>query len=279
MNRASSRRLACPREQHVVSQPIRRTPGSSLAGRHVRSVDPSGAVCRPWSSSTFLGRLSSTTGERLLEHGTPMLYPKHRILLRQGDDGKHLVLLTRGVVKVVATSESGTDILLGIRVAGDLVGEMAAFEGKPRSGSVIACGEVAARIISLSDFERFLARHLDATKALMATLSARLRWANQRRVDSRAYDAPVRLARVLVELGRAHGRPASGGDVRSSVLGVMINQSELASLSGLALPTAEKALASLSRMGLVECSYRRITLCDVPELCVFAKVADEIPYL
>ena len=77
-----------------------------------------------------------------------MIYHKHRVLLRQGDEGRHLLLLTRGVVKITASTESGTDTLLGIRVAGDVVGEMAAFEDRPRSGTVLACGEVAARIES-----------------------------------------------------------------------------------------------------------------------------------
>ncbi|MFJ1582490.1 Crp/Fnr family transcriptional regulator [Streptomyces sp. NPDC088197] len=207
-----------------------------------------------------------------------MLYPKHRMLLRQGDGGKHLLLLTRGVVKVLASSENGMDVLLGIRVAGELVGEMAVFEEKPRSGSVFACGEVSARIIPLEVLEGFLTRHPEAIKALVASLSARLRWANQRRIDSRSYDAPVRLARVLVELGRAHGRTPPEGIAVRKVLGVTISQSELASLCGLALPTTEKALASLSRKGLVERSYRRITICDMPSLVEFAKVGDEIPY-
>lgn len=207
-----------------------------------------------------------------------MRYPKHRMLLREGDGGRHLLLLTKGVVKVLASSESGSDILLGIRVAGELVGEMSVFEERPRSGSVIACGDVSARIIPLEVLERFIARHPETTKALMATLSARLRWANQRRIDSRSYDAPIRLARVLVELGRAHGRTPLGGPAPRQVLGVTISQSELASLCGLALPTTEKALASLSREGLVERSYRRITLCDLPSLVAFAKVGDEIPY-
>lgn len=278
MSRALSRRLVLLREHNVATQPSRSDASGKLAARHVRAVVAGEAARSDWSSATFLGRLPGGTAKRLLEQCTPMLYPKHRVILRQGDEGTHLLLLTRGVVKVVASSESGTDMLLGIRVAGDLVGEMAAFEERPRSGSVIACGEVAASIIALADLERFLARHPEVTKALMATLSARLRWANQRRLDSRAYDAPVRLARVLVELGRAYAQPARDGDGRCQVLGVMINQSELASLSGLALPTAEKALAALSRMGLVECSYRRITLRDMPNLISFGKFADEIPY-
>lgn len=245
--------------------------------RTLGAVGPGKAVRHDWPATTFLGRLPGPAAADLLEQGTLMIYHKHRVMLRQGDDGQHLLLLTRGVVKITASSESGTDVLLGIRVAGDVVGEMAAFEDRPRCGTVLACGEVHARIIPLPVLEKFLARHPEAMKPLMAVLSARLRSSNERRIDSRVYDAPVRLARVLVELVRTHGRSAPGGVERRQVIGVTISQSELASLSGLALATTEKVLASLSATGLVERSYRRITVCDVPGLLGFAKVTPQIP--
>ncbi|MGY5076740.1 Crp/Fnr family transcriptional regulator [Streptomyces nigrescens] len=216
--------------------------------------------------------------EDLMSLGTPMVYPAHRQLLQQGDESRHVLLLTRGVAKVVASSESGYEMLLAIRVAGDLVGEMAAFEDQPRSGTVIACSEVTARIIQVNALEGFLARHHDAMRAMLAMLCARLRWANRRRIDFRAYDSLTRLARVLAELSQAYGDHVPDGSVRRQVLDVTLNQAELASLAGLALPTTEKALASLSRLGLVERSYRKITVCDVPKLLVFAKVFAENPY-
>ncbi|MDP9608912.1 MULTISPECIES: Crp/Fnr family transcriptional regulator [Streptomyces] len=222
--------------------------------------------------------MRSTTLEDVMSQGTPMVYPVHRTLLHQGDESRHVLLITRGVVKVVATSESGYEMLLAVRVAGDLVGEMAAFEGRPRSGTVIACSEVTARIIDLATLEAILARHPDAAKAMVHMLCARLRWANQRRIDFRAYDSPTRLARVLAELSQAYGRavPNSGG--RQIKLGVTLTQSELASLAGLALPTAEKALAELSHRGLLERSYRQITVCDVPRLLEFSRVVSQNPY-
>lgn len=210
--------------------------------------------------------------------GTPMVYPAHRQLLQQGDESRHVLLLTRGVAKVVASSESGYEMLLAIRVAGDLVGEMAAFEDQPRSGTVIACSEVTARIIQFNALEGFLARHPDAMRAMLAMLCARLRWANRRRIDFRAYDSLTRLARVLAELSQAYGHQVPDGSASQQVLDVTLNQAELASLAGLALPTTEKALASLSKLGLVERSYRKITVCDAKKLLVFAKVFAENPY-
>ncbi|MEV6398547.1 Crp/Fnr family transcriptional regulator [Streptomyces sp. NPDC051907] len=170
-----------------------------------------------------------------------MAYPAHRQLLQQGDESRHVLLLTQGVVKVVASSESGYEMLLAVRIGGDLVGEMAAFEERPRSGTVIACSDVTARIIQMSTLETFLTDHPDAMKAMMRMLSARLRWANRRRIDFRAYDALTRLARLLAELSQVYGIPVPGSGGKRTVLGVMLTQPELASLAGLALGTAEKS--------------------------------------
>ncbi|MET9393368.1 Crp/Fnr family transcriptional regulator [Streptomyces sp. NPDC006624] len=222
--------------------------------------------------------MRDTTREELLRQGTPMDYPPHRALLQQGDDSRHVLLLTSGVVKVVASSESGYDMLLAVRIAGDLVGEMAAFEERPRSGTVVACSAVSARIIQMRTLETFLGRHPDAMRAILHMLCARLRWANRRRVDFQAYDSLTRLARVLAELSQAYAQPAKGGDGRRCHLGVTLTQKELASLAGLKLNTAEKSLAALAAQGLVERSYRNITICDVPKLLEFAKVVADNPY-
>ncbi|MEU5094515.1 Crp/Fnr family transcriptional regulator [Streptomyces sp. NPDC020996] len=232
---------------------------------------------RAWPSSTFLGRLQARTREQLLREGTPITYPTHRALLQQGDESRHVLLITSGVVKVVASAESGYDMLLAVRVAGDLVGEMAAFEERPRSGTVIACSDVTARIIQVRALETFLSGHPDAMRAILHMLCARLRWANRRRIDFRAYDSLTRLARVLAELSQAYAQPVPDGDGTRCDLGITLTQKELASLAGLALNTAEKNLALLTSMGLVERSYRSITICDVPKLLEFAKVVADNP--
>lgn len=230
-----------------------------------------------WLSSTFLGRLRPDTRERILRLGTPVPYPAQRVLLRQGDESRHVLLLTSGLVKVVTTSESGYEMLTAVRIAGDIIGEMAAFEGKPRSGSVIACSDVQARVVQREALETFLAANPDAALELVHMLSARLRWANQRRLDYQAYGTTARLARVLVELAAAYGRPGPERDSRRSVLALALTQAELASLAGLKLATAEKALAQLSKKGLLERNYRKLTINDVPELLKFSRSVERNP--
>lgn len=232
----------------------------------------------PWPASTFLGRVEPDTLHELLHTGTVAEYAPHRTLLHQGDDSRHVLLITRGVVKVVACSADGYEMLLAVRVAGDLVGEMAALEHRPRSGTVLACGGVTARIIQWHTMEKLLGQHPDAAASLMHMLCARLRWANRRRLDYRAYDSSIRLARVLAELTQMYGRSVRGADEIRKEIAVALTQPELASLAGLALTTTEKALADLERHGLLKRNYRRITISDFPKLMVFSKIDEENPY-
>ena len=66
------------------------------------------------------------------------------VLIREGDPGTAVYLLLAGSVKVTgATDEGGS--LLAIRVGGDLVGELAVLDGRPRVATVTTPGPVLSR--------------------------------------------------------------------------------------------------------------------------------------
>ncbi|MDX3850432.1 cyclic nucleotide-binding domain-containing protein [Streptomyces sp. AK02-01A] len=50
-----------------------------------------------------------------------------------------------GVVKATGRTEDGRDALLAVRMDGDLVGELASMDARPRSATVTTCGPVTAR--------------------------------------------------------------------------------------------------------------------------------------
>lgn len=223
---------------------------------------------------SLLGRLRDRDRSALLQLGIPISYGKRQPVIRQGEPSKHVVLLLSGFVKVVADSEYGREVLLAVRGAGDVLGQMAALERRPRSANVIACGPVIARLVSASRFVDFLDRNPDAATTLARTMSEQLHWANHRRVEFVTCPAPVRLGRVLLSLAQRHGiRTANGWDLR-----VPLSQSEIASLAGVALGTAEKALHTLQVQGVVRRHYRRIVVVDGDRLRQFSGLSRENPY-
>ena len=169
---------------------------------------------------------------------------------------------------MTASLDNGRMSLLGIRVKGDIVGEMAAVDGGRRSATVTACGTVHVRIIQRSEFVDFLRAYPDVHMAVSGMISRRLRWANRRRVDFNGYSTRVRLARVLVELADAYGHTDLDG------ITFELTQGELGSLVGADTDTIGKAVRQLRARQVIRTGYGRIGIRDLQELKDVAQLLD-----
>jgi CRP/FNR family transcriptional regulator, cyclic AMP receptor protein len=211
-----------------------------------------------WSAGTLLAMLSPSSRSVLLDMGVAHRYEHGQAIIRELDDSSYVVLLCRAVVKITTCLENGRMVFLGIRVGGDLVGELAALSGEPRSATVTACGDARVRLIQSAEFRRYLHAFPDAHLALTRMVMHRLRWANQRRIDYGGYLVFVRLARVLNELADAYGRQVPDG----ITFDVSLTQRELGALVGAEEDTARRELRRLRDRGVIRMGYRSITILD-----------------
>ncbi|MFE2020688.1 Crp/Fnr family transcriptional regulator [Streptomyces sp. NPDC059499] len=205
----------------------------------------------PWPVSTLLGRLDSTIAAELVAVGRRRTALAGEVLVSQGGQERTLILLLSGAAKVVATTESGHQALLAVRVGGDCVGEMGALDGAPRSATVTACGPMDLVVVTQAVLDTQLDRHPRLSLEFGRTIADRLRWANRRRLEFGGYPVKVRLARLLTELALEHGRRGPEG----TRLPFRLTQPELAALTGAAETTVHKALRELRAEGLVETGY------------------------
>ncbi|WP_413753261.1 Crp/Fnr family transcriptional regulator [Streptomyces sp. R-74717] len=215
-----------------------------------------------WPARSLLGVLSPPARQSLLDLGTEVRFDEGAVLLREGMDDQHVLLLLSGFAKVTATVENGETSLLAVRAAGDTVGEMAAMSGAARSATVTACGPLTARVSKAGVLRELLLSRPEVSIALTAMVADRLRWANRRRLDFRGYPAKVRLARLLVELAESYGSSRADG----VVIGCRLTQPELATMVGAAETTIHKVLRDLRDEDLLETGYRSTTIRDLPEL-------------
>ncbi|MEY2456649.1 MAG: family transcriptional regulator, cyclic receptor protein [Acidimicrobiaceae bacterium] len=217
----------------------------------------------------FLGALAPTERETLQATGRVARFGKGDVLFRQGDTSDTVVVLLAGWVKAVAGTPEGNEVVLAVRGPGDLVGELAAIDGRdaPRSASVIALQPVECRMLRGEEFRSFVAAHSDAGLVLLRTLTRRLRDADRRRMEYGGYDTARRLARVLVELATEHGRPTAGG----LELALALSQQELAGLSAVSRESVARALGKLRSLGLVSTARCRVTVHDPEGLAAFAE--------
>lgn len=230
-------------------------------------------ISNAWPARSLLGLLSLPARRELLGLGTQAWFEAGAVLLREGSDGRHVLLLLSGFAKVTATVENGESSLLAVRAAGDTVGEMALMTGAPRSATVTACSPMTARVLPSGALRELLLRRPEVSMTLTAIVADRLRWANQRRLDFRGYPAKVRLARLLVELAASYGSHGPDG----MVVGCRLTQPELATLVGAAETTIHKVLRELRDEGLLETGYRATTIRDLPRLRRLADLAHDEP--
>ena len=95
-------------------------------------------------------------------------------IARAGTPGDAFYVILDGAVRVVPANGKATK--LG---QGDFFGEMALLDGAPRSADVSADGEVLTIVIGRAAFSKLLRREPQIPVALLRTVAARLRAAQQ----------------------------------------------------------------------------------------------------
>jgi CRP/FNR family transcriptional regulator, cyclic AMP receptor protein len=235
----------------------------------------SGAKTEPWPRGTLMSRLSADSAEELLSLGPGKTYEQDTVLLNQGAPGTHVYLIRSAerrqlaCVKVVGRIETGGESLLGIRVSGDLIGELAFLGYGKRSATVIASTRLIAHMITSANFHAFLAKYPEAWKPIALMIADRLDWANRRRLDFAGADVGTRLARVIVELAQRHGYQTDEG----YTLGLTLSQAELGQLIGAGPDATGLAVRRLRDAGLVRQKYRSLTIRDVKALRQVAQIS------
>jgi CRP-like cAMP-binding protein len=216
-----------------------------------------------WPQATVLGSLTDTDRDALLALGTRRRHDRGDALINEGDRHTDAYLLLSGCVKVVSRAGDGQATLLAIRVPGDLVGELAALDGQPRSATVIAAVDTVSRVIDSATLMAFLGTRPAVGGTVYRSLAAKLRESVQFRVDLSGAPVLVRLARVLYHLALGYGRPTSDG----MLVDVPLTQDELAALAGARGPKSiQRTLAQMRHSGLVRTGYRSIVIQDLDQL-------------
>ncbi|WP_432073875.1 Crp/Fnr family transcriptional regulator [Streptomyces wuyuanensis] len=208
----------------------------------------------PWPPNSLVHGLHPGIRDALLALGSRRGYADGQVLLAEGDCSTHAVLLVDASVKVSATNADGRSSLLAVRHSGDLVGEMAAIDGRLRVATVTAVGTAVVRNIPRQEFLDFLHRHPQAQAAVSRQVVARLREATRRRVDFAGAPVRARLCRVLAEWCEENGR--------RTPCRVGLTQYELATLVGAAEVSVSRALRSLAKDGVVRTGYRSVEIPD-----------------
>ena len=114
-----------------------------------------------------------------MDHFDKRQLKKGEVLIKEGEPGNDLYLLTQGCLKVYKDKKS-TQYEVATIFPGQVVGEMSFLDNKPRSASVKATKDTTVAIIPRAYYQEFLQTLPDWLLQLQATILSRLREANKK---------------------------------------------------------------------------------------------------
>jgi CRP/FNR family transcriptional regulator, cyclic AMP receptor protein len=210
----------------------------------------------------FLDVLSPEHVDALRAIGRTRRFQAGAALFHEREPGEAVLVLTTGRVKLSCVTEGGREALLGIREPGDLIGEMSAIDGGPRSATATALEPVEVIAVGREAFVAFLDRTPRVGLVLARMLAKRLRDADRKRIEYLAGDTVGRVCSRLVELAHRFGETEGDG----VHIELAITQEDLAGWTGSSREAVIRALRTLRELGWIETRRRGVTVLEVEQL-------------
>lgn len=185
----------------------------------------------------------------LRELGVPLGCDPGDILLRQGQQPRHVLLVLEGKVLASCVANRQHDILLEVHGRGELVGEDSVFEHRPYRTTVKALDRAVVLRVPGPAFREFLAHRPAFTLAVVELLAARLRETTERLILRSTQNTRARLTHLLLHLADRFG---TGDGAGQTDVDVYLTQEAMASWVGASRETVNKLLTELRSSGVVE---------------------------
>jgi CRP/FNR family transcriptional regulator, cyclic AMP receptor protein len=230
--------------------------------RCARTDDRTAAILNLIRPESMLGALAEQDLLGLLRQSTVRTLPQQRVLFRCGDEGRAVVLILQGYVKLSNTAANGREVVLEIAGPGTIFGEIAVLSGSPRKADATCLTECRVLAIDGAAFRHALTRSPDAMFAAIRLVIERLSATTTREMDAVSQPAPVRLAKALLHLANLHSQRAG----EAVHIGFRLSQREPGAMTGLIRESINKHLKVWRDAGWVSLSGGEVTLRNVRAL-------------
>ncbi len=196
-------------------------------------------------------------------------YPADSYLFFQGDPPEALYIIWSGRVKLVRHTDQGRDVVVTVLGPGQLIGEMAVFDGRPYSMTAVTLEETAVVTIARNDLMTIIQRYPEVSFEVILELNRRLRLCTEL-VRSLAVDrVEQRIARALLRLKDLGGAPAPEGE--GVMIDIHLTRQDIAEMTGTTVETAIRVMSRFRKEGLIRNYKGRTILLDVQGLETIAR--------
>lgn len=196
-------------------------------------------------------------------------FGKDDYIFFEGDPSSWLGIVLDGRVKTIKHSEGGKDVVLDVILPGEMLGEVAAFNGEPYPATAQAMEPTVVASIHRDDYHRLLQQYPALALRVIEVLGHRLREA-QEMIKSMAVErVERRIARVLLKLAAITGSSNENG----IVIELPLTRQDIAEMAGTTVETAIRTMSKFKKDGLIQTKRGQVTILEPHEL---VRVAEEL---
>ncbi len=121
--------------------------------------------------------------------GLAKMYAADQMIFSEHEPGEDLYIIQQGKVKITKIINN-QEVLLAVLQPGDIFGEMALLENKPRSASAISYGDSVMLVVNKSNFESMVVAKPQIASKLIQLLSERI-WTAYKQLENLKLKDPV----------------------------------------------------------------------------------------
>lgn len=203
------------------------------------------------------------------DHGHRRALRAGDVLFHETDTSNHVYLCSTGRVRLVVAGACGRELMLDVKMPGEVFGEMSAIDRCGRATTAVAMDPTEVLEVSGEQFVTFLVGNPGAAQAVLRGLSYDLRRANARICAGETEPVVTRAARLLLELTDRFTQD----DTAQLTWTVPMTQADLAEWLGATRETTARSLGTLRRAGLISTGRNCVTVHDRVALALVAQPA------
>jgi CRP-like cAMP-binding protein len=186
---------------------------------------------------------------------------KGRTLLEKDSRSTDVFILREGTARVVLYSSTGREVWVNTAEAGDIIGEIAALDGQPRSTSVVALTDLVVAVVTAAEFLTCLESSPETALWLARRFAAAMRKLTDQVYELCVLNVQTRVQRELLRLARS-------GEWRDGSIEInpAPSHAELASRIGTHREAVTREIRALSKQNIVRSGRRSLTIMDPERL-------------
>ena len=218
-------------------------------------------------TGAWFSKLSQPLREAILSRATVRRLADGTSMATRGTVAVDWVGVAKGAVRVSSVSLSGKQVSLTYVEPGTWFGDIALFDGLPRTHDADAHGQTTLLSVRRADFHELLTQHVELYDALLRLNCRRLRLMFNLFEDLNTLPLSSRLAKQLLLLARSYG-VEQGEEIRITL---QLAQEDLAQLLGASRQRVNQELKSFEREGAVRVEPTRLVVLSREKLMAIAE--------